>query len=134
MSQKHRHIIVVDDEAPMRGLLHDFFHTLGYQVECFSTGGAVLKRLQENNATVSAVIADIRMTPMNGMELLQKVKATYPTLPVVLITSAGGPKQRDEAMKHGALHYLTKPFSLSELEIIVDKVTPEPDPGRNRNK
>lgn len=106
----------------MRGLLHDFFKSLGYKVECFSTGGAALKRLHESTHAVSAVVADIRMTPMNGMHLLNLVKRDHPEIPVVLFTAAGSPDQRDEALRQGALQYLMKPFSLADLQkAIADK-------------
>lgn len=100
----------------MRGLLEDFFKSLGYRVDCFSSALAALKMLRANKPSSNCILlADIRMIPMNGIELLKIVKKEYPSLPVVLFTSAGGPDERDEVLRQGGSYYFTKPFSLGEL-------------------
>lgn len=125
MQPNGKRIIVVDDEASMRGLLHDFLRSQGYEVECFATGNAALKRVGEGTPPITAVVADIRMAPMNGMELLKKLKEGHSEIPVVLFTSAGGPDQRDEALRGGALSYFTKPFPLSELQRVLTAASPK---------
>lgn len=116
----NRHLMVVDDEVLMRSLLQDFLTSQGYQVHCFATANAALKTLRDGKKPFSAVIADIRMVPVNGMELLKRVKIDFPTLPVLLFTSAGTPEEREMALRSGAFHYFTKPFPLSDLRQIVD--------------
>jgi len=127
MHANNRHVMIVDDEALMRTLLHDFFVSQGYRVACYSTGKGALENLIAAKVPFSALLADIRMKPMNGMELLVQVKTQFPQLPVVLFTSAGTPDERDLALSQGALHYMTKPFSLTELRSIVDSaIAPKP--------
>ena len=122
MSVGNRQVVVVDDEELMRTLLSDFFSSQGYRVRCYSTGAAALKSLQEDSIP-AAVVADIRMIPMSGMDLLKKVKKDFPSLPVVLFTSAGNPEERDEALRSGASDYFTKPFALSDLRSVVERVS-----------
>ena len=118
--------MVVDDEASMRGLLRDFFTSLGYRVTSCATGGAALKILHNREITVAALIADIRMNPMDGIALLKRLRVEFPLLPVVLFTSAGSPEGRDEALLLGALHDLTKPFSLTELRAVIERAIAPP--------
>lgn len=125
--------MIVDDEELMRSLLRDFFTSQGYRVDCYATGAAALKAMQSEPA-LSAVVADIRMVPMNGMELLQKMKADRPQLPVVLFTSAGSPDERDEALRSGAATYLTKPFSLTDLQRVLDQLIQARDLPHSRRR
>lgn len=115
-------VMVVDDETLMRVLLRDFFESQGYDVSCFATAAAALKSLKEGTTTPpSAILSDIRMTPMSGLELLTKVKIDFPLLPVVLFTSGGTPEEKEAALRSGAVHYFVKPFPLFELHQVIEK-------------
>jgi DNA-binding NtrC family response regulator len=120
MPDKKRHVMVVDDEEPMRTLLRDFFHSVGYRVDCYSSAASALKCLREGEE-FSAVVTDIRMKPVDGIEFLKKLKGEFPSLPVVLFTAAGNPEERDVAIQCGATQYFTKPFSLTELRRVIDQ-------------
>jgi len=112
-------ILIVEDEAKMRRLLElnlgeDGFHTL-------SAGDAEtgLKLLSEN--TVDLVVTDLKMPGMNGLEFLQAVKRQNAALPVVVMTAFGTVETAVDAMKAGASDYVLKPFSLSEMRMVIRK-------------
>lgn len=109
------HIMVVDDEAPMQGLLKDFLESQGYQVSCYSSVGTVLKILQ-GGSQVDAIVSDVRMSPISGLELLRMVKKDYPALPVLLFTAAGSTEECAQSLKMGAARYFIKPFPLTALK------------------
>jgi DNA-binding NtrC family response regulator len=112
-------ILIVEDEAKMRRLLElnlgeDGFTTLS--AEYAETG---LKLLREN--TVDLVVTDLKLPGMNGLEFLQAVKRQNAALPVVVMTAFGTVETAVEAMKAGASDYVLKPFSLSEMRMVIRK-------------
>jgi len=113
-------ILVVEDDAPMRGLLKKVLEKNDYQVLEAEEGGQALKFLQENPA-LSLVITDIKMPEMNGMSLLEEIVKSYPHLKVILITAFGEVDQYLEAMNVGAFEYLNKPFRNQQLLDVVKR-------------
>src|SRR6476646_4451395 len=78
-----------------------------------------LKLLQQN--PVDLVLTDLKLPGMNGLEFLQAVKRQNAALPVVVMTAFGSVETAVEAMKAGASDYVLKPFSLSEMRMVVRK-------------
>ncbi len=112
-------ILIVEDEAKMRRLLElnladDGFITLS--AEDAETG---LKLLREN--TVDLVVTDLKLPGMDGLEFLQTIKRQNAALPVVVMTAFGTVETAVEAMKSGASDYVLKPFSLSEMRMVIRK-------------
>src|SRR5579862_4713068 len=112
-------ILIVEDEAKMRRLLElnlgeDGFTT--FSAEDAETG---LKLLREN--TVDLVLTDLKLPGMNGLEFLQTVKRQNAALPVVVMTAFGSVETAVEAMKAGASDYVLKPFSLTEMRMVIHK-------------
>lgn len=120
MEKSKRHIVIVDDEESMRGLLRDFFTAIGYQADCYPDAKSALAALRMDDS-VSAVISDVRMDPVNGIEFLKTLKGEFPLLPVILFSGNGNPDERDFALQTGAARYFTKPFSLTELRRVVEQ-------------
>lgn len=114
-------IVVVDDEADMRNLLRDFLATQGYGVRCYSTAEAAMAAVSPLKLP-HAIVADLRMEPVDGMALLRDLKLKYPNLPVVLFSAAASPKDREEAYRIGAAHVLAKPFPLAELAKVLSRI------------
>lgn len=103
----------------MRGLLNDFFRSQGYGVGCAPGAEEALARLSDE-ADFAAVVCDIRMAPIDGIELLRAIKSRRPSLPVLLFTAAGNLSERKQALELGAYDYLLKPFSLTELKRVLE--------------
>ena len=114
----HR-VLVVDDEMQMRNALYEVLKRRGYEVIAEGRGEDAIGRLAKER--FSAVITDVKMPGMNGLELLRSVKKIDPALPVVMITAFGTIENAIEAMKEGASDYVLKPFSPDLIESVVNK-------------
>jgi DNA-binding NtrC family response regulator len=112
-------ILIVEDEAKMRRLLELNLGEDGFST--FSAGDAEtgLKLLAEG--PVDLVVTDLKLPGMNGLEFLQAVKRQNAALPVVVMTAFGSVETAVEAMKAGASDYVLKPFSLSEMRMVIHK-------------
>lgn len=120
MSMEERaQILVVDDEERMRNLLKKVLNKQDFSVETASNGKEALRKIQENPFDI--IIADVRMPEMNGMEVLKAVKETRPEISMIIMTAFGSIDSAVEAMKKGAYDYITKPFKMSEISIVVQK-------------
>jgi two-component system, NtrC family, response regulator PilR len=119
MLQQAIKILIVDDDRNLRKMLAFVLDKEGYQVEEAISGLEALKKLKGRNFDL--VISDIRMPDLNGIELLKKIKTHDQDLPVIMITAYATTDDAIEAMKLGAEDYITKPFNLDELKIIINK-------------
>ena len=112
-------IMVVDDEPGMRSLLTKVLGKGGYFVSAFERGEDALSSLSSEDYDLA--ILDIEMPGMNGIELLKKIKSKDQGLNVVMITAYGSLQSAVEAMRLGAYDYLTKPFQMEEIKLVVEK-------------
>ncbi|MBP1731800.1 MAG: response regulator receiver modulated FAD-dependent pyridine nucleotide-disulfide oxidoreductase [Deltaproteobacteria bacterium] len=110
-------LLVVDDEPSMRESLEHWFADLGYQVETAADGAEALKRLADKE--YGLLILDLKLPKKDGIEVLRETRRLHPGLKVIIITAYPSVDTATEAMKQGAIEYLTKPFELSELEKLV---------------
>src|SRR3989454_7612492 len=92
----------------------------GHSVETASNGIDAASKLEKE--TVQAVITDLRMPGMNGLELLQHVRRTKPALPVIVLSAYGTVPMAVEAIKAGASDFLLKPFSHEALDEVLSKL------------
>ncbi|MFH0809519.1 MAG: sigma-54 dependent transcriptional regulator [Pseudomonadota bacterium] len=112
-------VLVVDDEKNYLVVLSELLGEEGYEVICAENGPAALSFLEESD--VDLVITDMKMPKMSGIRLLEEVKRRDPSLPVIMMTAYGTVENAVEAMKKGALDYITKPFQNEELKMTVRK-------------
>ena len=110
-------VLIVEDEQNMRRVLRGLLQREGYEVREASDGGHALELDAFEAADV--VLTDLKMPHMNGLELLREIRARDPRLPVILLTAFGTVGSAVEALKQGALDYLTKPFDPEELLEVV---------------
>ncbi len=113
-------ILVVDDEPSMRMALAESLLSCGYEVDTAVDGVDALAKFRQGR--YQAVITDMRMPKVNGMEVLRGVKAASPQTHVIVITAYGTVSTAVEAMKNGASDFIMKPFSLDDLELVVKNV------------
>jgi DNA-binding NtrC family response regulator len=111
----------VDDEKKMTVILKGALEEDGHSVDTAYSGEEALSRM-ESGRPYDLVITDLRMSPMDGLELLRRVKAAPPGAEVVLMTAYADAKTAVEAMKSGAYDYIVKPFQLDEIKLMVSKV------------
>jgi DNA-binding NtrC family response regulator len=112
-------ILLIDDDDSLRRVIEFSLAESGYRVQAAASGLEGL-RLFERDA-FDAVITDITMPGMSGMEVLAKVRERDERIPVVVITAYGTIESAVEAMKKGAFDYITKPFNRDELRLTVGK-------------
>ena len=116
-------ILVVDDEERMRQLLTKVLRRAGYVVDGAPCGreALALARLQP----FDVVLTDIRMPGMDGMQLLRALREEATETTVVMMTAFGSVDDAVQAMKEGAYHYISKPFQMDEVLIVVERAVEE---------
>lgn len=119
MFQEPVKILVVDDDASIRNMLSIVLKNSGYDAAAAESSESALKRLKTE--TFHLIISDIKMPGISGIELLKKIKVISPEIPVIMITAFASANDAVEAMKLGAEDYITKPFNLDELKLIIEK-------------
>ncbi len=110
-------ILVVDDEKSMREILEIFLKSEGYNITVASNGEVALEIMK--NDFFDLIISDMKMPKVGGMELLRNVKKISPDTVVVIITAFGTTESAVEAMKLGAFDYITKPFQMDDIRLVV---------------
>jgi len=112
-------ILIVDDELNMRLVLTAMLKKEGYEIASAADGSEALSILK--SGPIDAVITDLKMPNVDGMELLNHMNDKHPAIPVIIITAHGTVATAVEALKKGALDYITKPFDLDELKNVISK-------------
>jgi nitrogen regulation protein NR(I) len=112
-------ILIIEDERIMRITLEDALKAEGYEVSSFEKGRDGIEALKKED--YSLVITDIRLPDINGLDLLKLIKEEGTDAQFIMMTAYGTIKNAVEAIKNGAFDYITKPFSLDELRLIVKR-------------
>ena len=125
MSDRSRapHIVIVDDKLEMAEMLADGLGEHGFSALAVSTGKQALARIEAE--PVDALVTDLRMPGMDGIELLTAARRAVPDLPVLVMTAYGAMETAMESIRRGAYHYLTKPFKLDELVVYLGRALDE---------
>ncbi len=112
-------ILVIDDEESMCNFMGIMLTKEGYEVATTTDPTEALNRLRE--ADFDLVIADLHMPGLDGLEVLKQVKALNAELEVIMMTAFASVETAIEAMKQGAADYITKPFQVDEIKLIIEK-------------
>ncbi|TAG09981.1 MAG: sigma-54-dependent Fis family transcriptional regulator [Sphingobacteriia bacterium] len=110
-------ILIIDDERSIRNVLKDILGNEGYQVEEAADGEEGLKKFKA--AIYDAVLCDIKMPKLDGIEFLQKAKEFNADIPVIMISGHGNIDTAVDAVKKGAFDYISKPPDLNRLLITI---------------
>jgi two-component system response regulator PilR (NtrC family) len=110
-------ILVADDEQSMREFLDIMLKKEGYKVSLASNGEEVAKLV--DNDLFDLVLLDIRMPKLDGISALKKIKSNAPETTVIMITAYASADTAIKAMKEGAYDYITKPFKVEEIKLII---------------
>ncbi len=112
-------VLVVDDEEPFRRLLKKELSRKGFSVEVASEGEAALKLLKES--VFDVLLLDVLMPGLDGISVMKRLRKDPTAPPVIVLTGKATIETAVEAMKNGAYDYLTKPYKLDELEIVINR-------------
>jgi CheY-like chemotaxis protein len=115
-------VLIVDDEPLVRMTIADMLRVGGFNVLEAATGGQALAALANGHA-VAAVMSDIRMPVMDGVDLSHRVRAIHPEMPIVLVSGEGCP---DPALLPAGTHYIHKPPKLRQLIATVFEAIADP--------
>jgi two-component system response regulator HydG len=110
-------VLVIDDDRDMCLLLKKFLERNNYEVVDFTSGKKALAWYEENSPDI--VLCDLRLEDIGGLEILQKMKASNPALPFLVITGYSDVRTAVEIMRHGAYDYITKPLFPDEILVTI---------------
>jgi two-component system response regulator AtoC len=119
MRSETKQILIADDEPNLRRVLAAQLVRDGFEAHVAEDGEQALRILSEHH--IDVVITDLRMPKLDGIELLKRVVAEHPDIPVIMITAHGTVDTAVEALKLGAFDYVTKPFDRAEFQAVVNK-------------
>jgi FixJ family two-component response regulator len=110
-------VAIVDDDDSMRGALQGMLKAVGYPAQAFASAEEFLKSGQQHQT--SCLITDIRMPGMSGLDLQAHLNAERCKIPIIFITAHGDAKMRIQALRAGAVEFLSKPF---DEEVLLESV------------
>jgi len=111
-------ILIVDDDDAIRGMLYDLLSEK-YECNTASMAEEALQYIEVEN--YDAILTDIAMPGLTGVELLKRVHENHSTTPVILISGKGSEQDPRALIDMGAFAYITKPFNLDEIEEVVER-------------
>ena len=126
-------VFVIDDDASVRKSLSRLLRSLGFDMETFASAEQFLER--ERYQGVGCIVLDVRMPGLSGMDLQDELNKAGYTLPIVFITGHGEIPMSVQAMKRGAVDFLSKPFDEDELlRAVNEAIEKDRRPKRNAPK
>ncbi len=108
-------VLVVDDEQPLRDALERALRVEGYEVEAVESGTLALERMRAAGHEIDAVVLDVLMPGVDGLEVCRRLRASGDKTPVLMLTARVEVEDRVAGLDAGADDYVTKPFDLEEL-------------------
>jgi DNA-binding NtrC family response regulator len=116
-------VLVVDDEPDVRDLLVEYFRDRGHEVTALADGRAAIAEIERNPARYSLIVSDLQLPGMDGLAVLRTARAANPSAIVIIVTGYASLDSAVQAVRLGAYDYLTKPFSLGQIDVIVQRVS-----------
>jgi len=113
-------ILVVDDEAEIRAMCRDVITEAGWRARVASSSEQALEILDQSS--IDIVVTDLKLPALGGLELLKRVRETYPQVPVIVLTQFGTIQSAVEATRMGAADYIPKPFHPAEFRSKLERV------------
>jgi DNA-binding NtrC family response regulator len=113
-------LVIVDDERAIREACREVARTLGYNALAADSAEQAYRLIEAHD--VDVVLLDLKLPGANGLEALTKIKQRRPDAEVIVVTGCATVQSAVQAMKNGAYDYVTKPFSIDELRVLLDHV------------
>jgi DNA-binding NtrC family response regulator len=115
---RSKRILVVDDQESMRDMLADLLEMMGYESCTVESGSEALEKLIVQE--IDLVITDLNMPEMDGLELMKRIKARTPGMPVIVITGYGTFNTERQVLSDGADGYIPKPCTINRVQETVN--------------
>jgi DNA-binding NtrC family response regulator len=116
-------VLVVDDEPEIRELLVEYFRDHGFETATAGDGRAAIAAIERDPARYRLIVTDLQMPGADGLAVLRAAKAANPSCYVFIITGYASLDSAIQAVRLGAYDYLTKPFSMGQIDVAVQRVT-----------
>lgn len=113
-------VLLIDDEPNILVVMRALFRAAGHDVTTVTGGHDAVHLIQDGEFDL--MVSDVRMNPINGIELLKLARSEKPAMPVVMVTAYGSDTVRDQVLDMGASGYLKKPFDNQDLMRVVNQV------------
>jgi two-component system response regulator HydG len=127
-----KRVLIVEDNETLRLGMRATLEAAGFEVSDAPDGRTALQHVESR--TPAIVVSDLRMAPMDGLEVLREIKARRPEIEVLMVTAYGTIETAVEAMKAGANDFVTKPFSPDALELKVRRIADAIDERGRRER
>ena len=118
----HMKVLLVDDDEALRALLKEYLREKGLNVISAKDGGEALEILEQEKDGFDIVLTDLVLPAKGGLEVLRAARKRNPNTQIVIMTGYASLESAIESMREGAFDYITKPFKLVELEIVISKI------------
>src|ERR1700732_4400265 len=118
MADIQKHLLIVEDEAPLRQAIAEQLADRGYQVEQADSGEAAIARLAD--FAFDIIITDLRLPGLDGSAVVEAAVGRYPDIIAIVVTGYGTVKDAVEAIKRGACDFVSKPFQIDTLLHVLD--------------
>ena len=118
-SDNSKLVVIVDDDQSVQNALNDLMESVGISARCFGSAQEFLA--SDERDLTACLIADVRMPGMSGLELQAKLAAEGSLIPIIFMTAHNDSKTKTQAIKAGAIEFLSKPF---DDEVLLEKVRP----------
>jgi two-component system response regulator HydG len=116
-------VLIVDDAVEMANAIAEYLQRNGFDADGVDNGESALERFKAAPADV--VLTDLRMKGMDGLDVLASIRAIDADVPVVIMTAFGAVESAVEAIQRGAYHYVTKPFKLDVVRVLLERAIAE---------
>src|SRR5580704_15917771 len=113
-------LMIVDDERAIREVCREVAQSLGFTTSVADSAEHAYRVMESQN--VDVLLLDLKLPGAGGLEALHRIKERRPDSVVVVVTGYGTVQSAVQAMKNGAYDYVTKPFSMDELRMLLDRV------------
>lgn len=123
-------VLLVDDDDAWRAVLGGWLEDAGMRVVRLTRGEWVTRAIETHRA--DAVLLDVHLPGLDGLELLDCIRDRWPTLPVLIMTSFGGADLEAQARRAGATVFLDKPFRMTELMEHLERIAGSTAPREGR--
>ena len=123
---------IIDDDRSIRWVLEKALEKQAFHIRSFENADGIMAQLEQE--TPDAIISDIRMPGIDGLELLQKIQAKHPEVPVIIMTAHSDLDSAVTSYQGGAFDYLPKPFDLNEAVTLTQRAIAHSQEQRARNE
>lgn len=122
LEQQRQAVLIVEDEGDIRELLSEYFRARNYDVVGAADGRSALLAIEREADRFSLVITDLHLPGVDGLAVLKAARSANPSAYVVIVTGFASLDSAIQAVRLGAYDYLTKPFSLGQIDVVLQRI------------